>query len=61
MTADSLTFGPLVLTKKACQADPRPWRAAVTAVLTGTVVYEIDADVLVLQPRADGLIYRAAP
>jgi heat shock protein HslJ len=61
VTGDSLTFGPLVLTKKACQADTAAVEAAVTKVLTGTVVYEIDADALVLQPRADGLIYRATP
>ena len=61
VTGDSLTFGPLMLTKKACQADTASVEGAVTAVLTGTVVYEIDADTLVLQPRADGLIYRAAP
>jgi len=61
VTGDSLTFGTLVLTKKACQADAAAVESAVTKVLTGTVVYEIDADVLVLQPRADGLIYRAAP
>jgi heat shock protein HslJ len=62
VTPDSLTFGPLVLTKKACEAGPASVEGAVTSVLTGTVVYSINADVLVLDPRAaEGLTYRAAP
>jgi len=61
VTADSMTFGPLVLSKKACAAGPGAVEGAVTSVLTGTVAYSIDAVVLILNPRGDGLTYRAAP
>ena len=58
---DTLTIGPLMMTKKACTAGPAAVEAAVTQVLTGTVPYTIDADVLTLDAGGTGLTYRAAP
>jgi heat shock protein HslJ len=59
MTADTLTVGPLDLTKMACE----PGAMAVenvTAVLSGVVAYTVDADVLTLTAGHRGLTFRAA-
>jgi heat shock protein HslJ len=56
---DTLTFGPMMLTKRACEADAARVEAAVTGVLAGTVDYEIEADVLRLRAADAGLDYRA--
>ncbi len=61
VTADTLTFGPIALTKMACEGGPMAAEAAVTAVLSGAVGYTIDADVLTLDAGGAGLIFRAAP
>jgi heat shock protein HslJ len=61
VTPDSLTFGPMLLTKKACEGGAGMVEGAMTQVLDGTVVYEIEADRLVVNPRADGLVFRAQP
>jgi heat shock protein HslJ len=61
VTPDALGFGPLVLTKMACDAGPSAVEAAVVAVLTGAVGYTIDADTLTLDADEAGLIFRAAP
>ena len=55
------TFGPLMLTKRACQAGPSSVEQAVTTVLTGTVSYTIDADLLTIDAGGPGLVFRAAP
>ena len=60
-TPDTLTVGPLGLTKKACEGGAAIVEGAMTHVLNGDVVYEIDATTLVLNPRADGLQFRAQP
>lgn len=61
VTADTLTFGPIALTKMACEAGPMSVETAVVSVLSGSVGYTIDADVLTLDAGAAGLIFRAAP
>ena len=61
VTADTLEFGPLMLTKRACQAGPSSVEQAVTTVLTGTVAYTIDADLLTIDAGGPGLVFRAAP
>ena len=60
VAADTLTFGPLALTKKACGPGPAAVEGAVTQVLTGAVRYLIEADVLTLDAGASGLTFRAA-
>lgn len=57
----TITFGDLVLTKKACPGAGAALEGAVTAVLRGTVGYRIVADSLTLQSGALGLTLRAAP
>lgn len=61
VTADTLTFGPIALTKMACEAGPMSVETAVTAVLSGPVGYIIDAGLLTLEAGGSGLILRAAP
>jgi heat shock protein HslJ len=61
VTADTLTFGPIALTKMACEAGPMAVETAVTTVLSGAVAYTIDADVLNLDAGEAGLAFRAAP
>ena len=61
VTADTLTFGPLMTTKMACEAGPGSVESAMVGVLTGPVTYTIDADVLTLNANGAGLIFRAAP
>jgi len=61
VTPDQLTFGPMMLTKMACEAGPMAVETAVTTVLSGAVAYTIDADVLTFDAGDAGLIFRAAP
>jgi heat shock protein HslJ len=61
ITPDTLTFGPIALTKMACEAGPMAVETAVMTVLSGGVGYTIDADVLTLDAGDAGLIFRAAP
>lgn len=61
VTADRLTFGPIALTKKACESGAMSVETAVIAVLSGAVGYTIDADVLTIDAGDAGLIFRAAP
>lgn len=57
----SIEFGPIGLTKMACEPDAMAVEQAVTSVLQGTVDYTIEADVLTLDAGGTGLTYRAAP
>ena len=50
----------MMLTKRACQAGPSSVEQAVTTVLTGTVDYAIDADLLTIDAGGPGLVFRAA-
>ncbi len=61
VTADTLTFGGIGLTKRGCEAGPAAVESAVIAVLSGDVAYSIDADVLNIDAANAGLIFRAAP
>jgi heat shock protein HslJ len=60
VTGDQLTFGPMMLTKMACEAGPMSVESAVVSVLSGAVAYTIDADLLTLAAGDAGLIFRAA-
>jgi heat shock protein HslJ len=61
VTPDTLTFGPIGLTKMACEPGPMSVESAVVAVLAGTVDYSIDADALTVRAGNAGLVFRAAP
>ena len=57
-----LTFGPLATTRAACVDDlASQAEQQVLATLTGTVTFEIEADVLTLRAGDVGLVLRAAP
>jgi heat shock protein HslJ len=56
----TMTVGPLMLTKKACERGPAMVESAVLDVLTGEVAYRIEADVLTLTNGGNGLTMRAA-
>jgi heat shock protein HslJ len=58
--ADSITFGPIALTKMACEPAATSVEGAVTTVLSGAVGYTIDADALFLKAGDRGLTFRAA-
>ena len=55
----TLTIGPMVLTKKACAPDATAVQQAMTTVLSGTVRYTIEADLLTLTAGPAGLMLRA--
>lgn len=61
VAADRLTFGSMGLTKMACEPGAMAVETAVVSVLSGTVTYIIDADVLTLDAGSAGLVLRAAP
>jgi heat shock protein HslJ len=61
VTPATLTFGPIMTTKMACEAGPASVESAVLGVLSGQVDYTIDADVLTISVGINGLIFRAAP
>jgi heat shock protein HslJ len=55
-----MAFGPMALTKMACEPDRMALEQAVTSVLSGRVTWSIEADVLtVLAPNGQGLVFRA--
>ena len=61
VTPDTLTFGPMISTKMACEPDAMAMEAAVSTILAGTITYTIQVDTLTLDAGANGLILRAAP
>ena len=61
VTPDTLTFGPMMLTKMACEADPMTVENAMTMMLSGPVAYSIDAGRLTISNGQAGLMFRAAP
>ena len=61
VTDDTLAFGPIGLTKRACERGPGAVEAAVLTTLAGTVRYTIEADVLTVDGGDSGLTFRAAP
>lgn len=52
---DTITFGPLLLTRKACEGAAATLEGTVTSVLTGTVTYDIEGTKLTLFQGTDGL------
>jgi heat shock protein HslJ len=61
ITATTLGFGPIALTKMACGGPAMAVEQAVLAVLNGTAPYEIEADVLTIRAGERGLMLRATP
>lgn len=61
VTADELIFGPIGLTRKACEPGAMAVEQAVTGVLAMTAGYTIEADVLTIKAGNAGLLFRAAP
>jgi heat shock protein HslJ len=57
----TLTFGPIALTKMACEGGAMEVERLVSAVLGGEARYSIDAGTLTLDAGAVGLVLRAAP
>jgi len=60
VTDTTIAFGPIGLTKVACAPEVMSVEQAVTAVLSGTNGYMIEAGTLTLDAGAVGLILRAA-
>jgi heat shock protein HslJ len=61
VSAETLAFGPLVLTEVACEGAAMEVERAVTAVLSGTAAYRIEAGTLTIDRGGQGLVYRAEP
>jgi len=57
----TLTFGPIALTKMACEGGAMEVERLVSEVLSGSVQYKIEAGSLTLDAGAAGLTLRAAP
>ncbi len=60
-TDATLTFGPIALTKMACEGGAMEVERLVSEVLSGDVRYTIEAGTLTLDAGAAGLTLRAAP
>lgn len=56
---DTITFGPLALTRMMCEPDAMDVEAAMTAVLDGEATYTIDATRLTLDAGDTGLMFVA--
>ena len=61
VTADTLTFGAIGLTKMACGPDAMAVENTVIAALSGAAAYTIHVGVLTVNTGDAGLIFRAAP
>lgn len=61
VTDTTLAFGLIGLTKMACEGGAMEVERAVSAVLTGEVGYEIEAETLTLDAGPFGLMLRAVP
>jgi heat shock protein HslJ len=61
VTDATLTFGPIALTKMACEGSAMEVERLVSEVLSGAVGYTIEAGTLTLDAGAVGLTLRAAP
>jgi len=60
-TDATLTFGPIALTKMACEGGAMQVERLVSEVLSGDVRYTIEARTLTLDAGGVGLVLRAAP
>lgn len=61
ITDTTIEFGPIAMTKKACQQPATAVELAVTQVASGTIAYRIQAGSLTLDAGGVGLTLRAAP
>ena len=60
VAAGTLTFGPISLTKKACEPGVMAVERAMTEVLARSAAYTVQADALTLDAGDAGLTFRAA-
>jgi heat shock protein HslJ len=58
---DSIFFGPMTLTKKACGPDESEVEQLFVAMLTSDVGYEIDSDTLTLSSGQNALTFTGTP
>ena len=61
VTETTMTFGPIALTKMACEGGAMDVERIVSSVLGGEARYVIDARALTLDAGGVGLVLRAAP
>lgn len=61
ISANTIEFGPLVLTKRACPPETMGLEQAVVRVVHGLIQYRIEADVLTMTSGGFGLMLRATP
>lgn len=61
VAGSTLTFGPIALTKMACEGGAMAVETAFIAVLSRPVSYTIDANILTIDAGDAGLTFRAAP
>ncbi|OGO53394.1 MAG: hypothetical protein A2V84_05700 [Chloroflexi bacterium RBG_16_70_13] len=61
VTESTIDFGPIGLTKMACEPPRMAVEQALTTVLSGSVRYTIEAAILTLDAGGVGLMLRAAP
>ncbi len=61
ITDATIEFGPIGLTKRACEPGAMTVEQAVTATLSGTTRYMIEAGSLTIEAGGVGLMLRAAP
>jgi heat shock protein HslJ len=59
LDGDTLTIGPLALTKRACEPDPTQVERLVTQLLHGAVTVAVDGPTLQLTGPDGGLMFRA--
>ena len=59
ITDTTIEFGPVAMTKKACQPPATAVELAVTQVASGTISYRIEAGTLTLEAGGVGLTLRA--
>jgi heat shock protein HslJ len=57
LDGDTLTIGPLALTKRGCEQDPSDVERAMTEVLQGAVRLEVDGRILRLTGPGGGLMF----
>ena len=59
-TDTTITFGPMALTRMACESPASDVETAVTSVLSGEVDYAIDAGTLTIMNGRQGLVFKSA-
>ena len=58
---DTMTWGPIAMTRMFCQGPPGDLETAVTTVLDGKTTFVVDGSTLTITKGDQGLVYVAAP